>query len=165
MIRATDATLLDEWELLSRRCRRPNAEPAAPVVGPAGPPPAWRTAVRTAAFGWVELLAGRSHDDAGRPAAGGLPSRIDAGRWAPYWAEFDVDRRSTPTPGRRRTSTCATEPGRWVITQRLVDPEGNGDWRFVAAVDLAAARWRTGRHRQRSTNSDRSRPARDEQAA
>lgn len=30
-------------------------------------------------------------------------------------------------------------PQRWVITQQLVDPDGDGGWRFVATVDLAAA--------------------------
>ena len=32
----------------------------APTVAD-GPPPAWRAAVRTAAFGWIELLARRQY--------------------------------------------------------------------------------------------------------
>jgi hypothetical protein len=31
------------------------------------------------------------------------------------------------------------EPGRWVVTQQLVDPAGDGEWRLVAAVDLELA--------------------------
>ena len=31
------------------------------------------------------------------------------------------------------------EPGRWVVTQQLADPAGDGEWRFVAVVDLAVA--------------------------
>ena len=79
------------------RPRSPGARsPAAPWRGR---PPAWRTAVRTAAFGWVELLASRSWRDAGRP------QRLERGatwrrRWAPYWAEYDAHRH------RRRRAQC-----------------------------------------------------------
>jgi hypothetical protein len=59
LIRATDATLLDEWAVLAGAPVHEHLAIDAPVVGPTGPPKAWRTAVRTAAFGWVELLARR----------------------------------------------------------------------------------------------------------
>jgi len=59
LIRATDASLLDEWARLAGGPVHDHAEPLAP--GPFGPPRAWRTAVRTAAFGWVELLARRAY--------------------------------------------------------------------------------------------------------
>ena len=105
-----------------------------------GPPAAWRTAVRTAAFGWVELLAARSHAVLGRPDR---LERVTARprRWLPYWAEYDgigidADARSAAH------FSLAEEPGRWVITQQLVDPAGDGEWRFVAVVDLATARGR-----------------------
>ena len=57
---------------------------------------------------------------------------------APYWAEYGA----ILTDGDARSAahlTLVEEPGRWVITQRLVDPEGDGEWRFVATVDLVAA--------------------------
>ena len=57
---------------------------------------------------------------------------------APYWAEFatigiDADARSA------QHLSLVEEPGRWVITQQLVDPAGDGEWRLIASVDLATA--------------------------
>ncbi len=56
-----------------------------------------------------------------------------------YWAEYDVmgidsDARSAAH------FTLVEEPDRWVVTQRIVDPAGDGEWRFVASVDLVASR-------------------------
>ncbi len=134
LIRATDATLLEEWERLAGASHHEHLEPAAPVLGPPGPPPAWRTAVRTAAFGWVDLLARRAYD-ALAERCGWTPEQLHAAM-APYWAEHaalytDADARSTTMFELRE------ESDRWVITQRLSDPEGSGEWRFVAHVPLA----------------------------
>ena len=135
LIRATDATLLDEWTLLAGKPVHDHLEPDAPLVV-SGPPAAWRTAVRTAAFGWVELLATRSYERlAGRTGWEWWALR-DA--MAPYWAEHDVihtdaDARSAAMFSLRE------EPDRWVITQQLADPAGGGEWRFTAVVDLALA--------------------------
>ena len=160
LIRATDATLLDEWALLAGGpVHEHHAPDALDIV--AGPPKAWRTAVRTAAFGWVELLATRAHAALAARAApagdGAEPGRSDHGRtdhgrasddaWtanriasamAPYWAEYDA----IGSDGDARSAeffSLREEPGRWVVTQRLADPAGDGEWRFVAVVDLAAA--------------------------
>ena len=98
LIRATDATLLDEWTLLAGRPVHDHLAPDAPEAARPWPPAAWRTAVRTAAFGWVELLATRAY-----PALAER-SGWDEGRlaeaMAPYWAEYDgigtdADARST----------------------------------------------------------------------
>ena len=56
---ATDATLLDEWSMLVGRPVHDHLAPTTPDASRSFPPPAWRTAVRTAAFGWVELLTRR----------------------------------------------------------------------------------------------------------
>ena len=102
----------------------------------AGPPRAWRTAVRTAAFGWVELLARKAY-----VALGARTLRSDyalAVALAPYFGEHG----SIATDADARSSayfTLIEEPGRWVVHQRLSDPEGDGDWRFTATVDLAQA--------------------------
>jgi hypothetical protein len=141
MIRATDATLLDEWELLSRGELTDRDELDAPVVAPVGPPPAWRTMIRTAAFGWVELLAARSY---GVLADRTGWSDMQLGEaMGPYWETYDAilidgDARSASSFDLREERDD-DGPGRWVITQRLVDPDGDGEWRFVATVDLAAA--------------------------
>ena len=136
LIRATDATLLDEWARLAGEPVHDHLAPEALASQRMGPPPAWRTAVRTAAFGWVELLAHRAH--------GALAERSgwEAGRlaeaMAPYWAEYgsleiDAEARSL------RYFTLTEHPERWVITQQLADPAGDGEWRFTAVVDLAEA--------------------------
>ncbi len=144
LIRATDATLLDEWTLLAGGPVHEHAVPAAPHVGPTGPPAAWRTAVRTAAFGWVELLARRQYallaQRCGEQAADGTAwdeSRIWA-TMAPYWREYDsigIDAEARSA----REHQLVDEPGRWVVTQYLVDPAGDREWRFVATVDLERA--------------------------
>ena len=74
LIRATDATLLDEWTLLAGRPVHDHLAPDAPTAARPFPPPAWRTAVRTAAFGWVDLLAARCVRRARRA------QRVDRGR-------------------------------------------------------------------------------------
>lgn len=136
LIRATDATLLDEWARLAGQPVHDHQTPTAPTIGPAGPPPAWRTAVRTAAFGWVELLAGRRYGTLAERCGWDEQRLRDA--MAPYWAEYDhiavdADARSVSNV------SIVDQPGRWVITQRLVDPNGDGEWRFTAEVDLAQA--------------------------
>ncbi|WP_227462413.1 DEAD/DEAH box helicase [Desertimonas flava] len=141
MIRATDATLLDEWELLSTGAVTERAETDAPTLAPAGPPAAWRTAVRTAAFGWVELLAAHNHE-ALAARTGWTVERIDEAM-TPYWSQYDT----LLIDGDARSSAyfdladepAADGPGRWLVTQRLADPDGDGEWRLVASVDLAAA--------------------------
>ena len=137
MIRATDATLLDEWARLAGRPVHDHLAPATPGAAGPWPPGAWRTAVRTAAFGWVELLATRR-----------LASLADRSGWsedrlaeamAPYWAEYDGI--GTDADARSAQQFALTEePDRWVVTQRLTDPAGDGEWRFVAVVDLELAK-------------------------
>jgi len=137
LIRATDATLLDEWTLLAGRPVHDHLAPDAPASARPWPPPAWRTAVRTAAFGWVELLATRSHAVLAERCGWAAEQLAEA--MVPYWAEYDgigtdADARST------RQFTLVEDPDRWVVTQRLADPAGDGEWRFVAVVDLESAR-------------------------
>jgi hypothetical protein len=136
LIRATDATLLDEWALLAGKPVHEHAVPEAPSVGRIGPPPAWRTAVRTAAFGWVELLARRSWAALADRTGWGSERLIEA--MTPYWRSYtsmgiDTDARAAAN------FTLVEEPTRWVVTQQLADPDGDGDWRFVATIDLAAS--------------------------
>jgi len=139
MIRATDASLLDEWtrlsggEVLDREA--PEALDALAVV-PAGPPASWKTTVRTAAFGWVELLAAMNHETLSQRCGWTVESLIAA--IGPYWQsydriEIDADARSG------QWFHLEEQPTRWVITQRLSDPLGDHDWCITAEVDLAAA--------------------------
>lgn len=134
VIRATDGSLLEEWQRLSGLEVREHAEPTAPVQ--AGPPKAWRTAVRTAAFAWVELLARRDYARLAERTGWSTGQLLTT--MAPYWLEYDHigidgDARS------QRFFELTAAPNRWVIRQQLADPEGNGEWWLTAEVDLATA--------------------------
>jgi hypothetical protein len=136
LIRATDATLLDEWARLAGEPVHDHLALDAPMAERSGPPPAWRTAVRTAAFGWVELLATRAYAALSDRSGWTQQRLIEA--MGPYWAEYD----GIVTDGDARSVaqfTLIDEPGRWVVTQRLTDPAGDGEWRFVASIDLELA--------------------------
>jgi len=136
LIRATDATLLDEWAVLAGKPVHEHHAPEAPAAGRIGPPPAWRTAVRTAAFGWVELLATRR-----------LATLADRSGWsetrlaeamAPYWQAYDAVGIDSAARSVRYFDLRETAE-QWFITQQLADPDDDGEWRFVATVDIAAA--------------------------
>ncbi len=134
VIRATDASLLEEWQRLSGIEVSEHAEPVAPAGS--GPPRAWRTVVRTAAFGWVELLARRDHARLAE-LTGWTAERL-ATAMAPYWAEHD----HVGIDGDARSSSwfqLTEQPDRWHVRQQLVDPSGDGDWALTAEVDLVAA--------------------------
>ncbi len=136
MIRATDASLLDEWTLLSGGQVIQHDVPQAVAVTPASPPASWKTTVRTAVFGWVELLARMDHETLATRCGWKVEDLIVA--MTPYWQRFgdigiDADARSS------QWFHLAQEPGRWIITQQLCDPDGDQEWRITAEVDLAAA--------------------------
>jgi superfamily II RNA helicase len=134
LIRATDASLLEEYQVLSGGPVVTYEAPTAP--GPQGPPRAWRTAVRTAMFAWVEMLARHAYDQLG--ARTEWPSYQLANALTPYWAEHG----SISIDGNARANalfTITEEPGRWIVRQQLVDPEDSGEWSITATVDLAEA--------------------------
>ena len=136
LIRATDATLLDEWTRLAGGPVHEYEVPTALASMQTGPPAAWRTAVRNAAFGWVELLARRQY--AALAARSGWDESQLRQAMAEYWSEHEI---IGIDAGARSAAlfSLAEEPNRWIVTQRLADPAGNGDWRFLAVVDLEAA--------------------------
>ena len=147
LIRATDSTLLDEWQRLGAlsssttdHLAGADDAPAAPMV-PTGPPPAWRTTLRTATFGWVELLAARAH----QRLADQVAAHIATTAWtadglnaamAPYWLTHDQIGIDTDA---RALFHLVEHHDRWEITQILADPDSTGEWRLVIEIDLAAS--------------------------
>ncbi|MFM7253236.1 MAG: DEAD/DEAH box helicase [Ilumatobacteraceae bacterium] len=136
LIRATDSTLLDEWTMLAGRPRHDHGEQAPLDPSVAGPPASWRTVVRNAAFGWVELLARRAHGELAA-RAGCDESVVDAAM-QPYWNEHD----SIGIDATARSAayfTLVEEPSTWRIEQTLMDPEDSREWCVVATVDIDEA--------------------------
>jgi hypothetical protein len=136
LIRATDASLLDEWTLLSGGEVADHATPEALAIAPTGPPASWKTVVRTAVFGWVELLAAMNHEALAQRCGWSVEDLIAA--ITPYWQQYgsmaiDADARSS------QWFQLVEEPDRWVITQQLSEPDGDQEWRIVAEVNLAEA--------------------------
>jgi hypothetical protein len=135
MIRATDASLLDEWTVLAGGQVEAAPEPEAPTVG--GVPRAWRTAVRTAVFSWVELLARQAHEVLAARSQGTTGELNRA--MAPYWAQYSsigIDQAA------RAASLFVIDDSVrdiWTVRQRLSDPDGDHEWELVATVDLVEA--------------------------
>lgn len=150
VIRATDSSLVDEWEALLD----PQAIDArAAVGGETVPDPerehditsdrrAFRTLVRTRAFRWVQLAAVRdwqrlADDLAQAGDRGWSPERL-ADTFADYFAEHDEigltgDARG---PALFQLDDDATP---WQLRQVLLDPDGHREWFLDATVDLAAS--------------------------
>ena len=56
-----------------------------------------------------------------------------------YWAEHAAIETTTEARSAAFFTIDESAPGTWTVTQRLCDPEGDGDWRVVGTVDLARA--------------------------
>ena len=136
LIRATDATLLDEWTLLAGRPVHDHLAPDAPTqpgrsrrrrgAPPCAPP-------RSAGSSCWRARAYRRW-----PSAADGPRTTCARRWR-RTGPSTTPSSPTPTPEPRAQFDLAEEPERWVVTQRLTDPAGDGEWHFVATVDLELA--------------------------
>jgi hypothetical protein len=133
LIKSIDASLLEEWERLAGLVPGERDTPAVPVAT-GGPPRAWRTAVRTALFGWVELLAIKRHDRLAERCGWELDQLNMA--MAAYWAEYD----SIGTDADARSSTFFSlieSEDVWTATQILSDPSSDHSWRMIAEVPIA----------------------------
>ena len=137
LIRSIDASLLEEWERLAGLVPASREAPAAPrpdaMSGPTAPK-AWRTAVRTAVFGWVELLAIRRHDRLAERTGWAVEDLSTS--MAQYWAEYS----SIATDGDARSAaffTLVEGPEMWSIRQRLSDPASDGAWTITVEMPVA----------------------------
>lgn len=164
LIRAVDSSLLDEWEALAQGRQLGSHCDTSGVELPFGAnedgkvsfsanPHALRTAVRKALFHRVELM---SRDAVELLAREDASSGWDEARWnhvlARYWAEYDwigIDQQARsahlchieedPSSADLLAAGAAhvDEGGHyWLVTQTLLDPHGDGDWRISALIDL-----------------------------
>ncbi len=141
LIRSIDASLLEEWERLAGLVPAQRDAPTAPrpdATGPGGvgapkAPKAWRTAVRTAVFGWVELLAIRRHDRLAERTGWSVDDLNES--MASYWSEYDSI--ATDADARSAAFFTLTEgPDVWTIHQRLSDPAGDGAWALTIEMPV-----------------------------
>ena len=163
LIRAVDSSLLDEWEALAEGTA---SNPATQTVGNevafgadedgtiafTTNKHAFRTAVRKAMFHRVELM---SRDAVEALAREDADSGWDEERWdhvlERYWAEYDwigIDQEARsaslcelnehPSPADLEVAGAEADGDHtyWLATQTLLDPNGDGDWRLVALIDL-----------------------------
>ena len=136
LIRATDATLLDEWALLAGRPVHDHLAPASPAAAGPWPPGcvAHRRAHRRVRLG---RAAGRARLSPWPSAAGG--ARTDSPRRWLRTGPSTTPSAPTPMPDRHRVRARrgARPLGRHATPAR---PAGDGEWRFVAVVDLDLAK-------------------------
>jgi superfamily II RNA helicase len=142
VIRATDSSLIDEWEALrdgeAPVVRAPAAPTAADLVRR---PASLRALIRSRVFRWVQLAASRQwtalHDDL--VEAGDHRWNVEklAAEFAPYFAEhasigIDGDARG---PSR---FTLQTDGRVWTVRQTLADPESFDEWALHCEFDIDA---------------------------
>ncbi|WP_434380156.1 DEAD/DEAH box helicase [Melittangium boletus] len=145
MIRHVDQSLLDEWERLKgpgdALLPRPDAPQERRPQDLAEDPRAFAAHVRNELYRLVRMLGLRRWADAVallRLDAGGeawTAAKLEAAM-APYFEEHTS---VVLTPQARRptyTLLKETGPRQWDAQQRLLDPEGHGDWMLDCAIDL-----------------------------
>jgi hypothetical protein len=151
MVRAVDASLLEEWEhlrdgapLLSPGSAAQTREEAPDVTRDER---AFTVLVRNLMFQLVKALAKRDWASAEQiidtPAGGGAnewpPSRIEAS-FAPFFAEHTALRVDPAARAPANTRIEKTDRGTWKIAQVLCDAEEANDWVIEGAVDLERSR-------------------------
>lgn len=146
LVRQTDSSLLDEWEMLTHPQRwQDSSERSVAGAADQTPPPltantrAFRVMVRNALFRRVELCARRDWDMLGELDAG---SGWDADAWAdavgPYFDEHGEVLTGADARGPAML-IMETNGRQWSARQIFDDPAGDHDWGFSATVDLDAS--------------------------
>ena len=146
LVRATDSSLVDEWEALA------NPQERAPVAGLAHSAPlrpltgnrrAFTVLVRNAMFRRVQLCAA---DDVAALVgldADSPDSDFEAADWDEaldaYYAEHDEIGVGAQARSPRLFVIEEETSRRWQVRQIIDDPAGNHDWQLSADVDLDAS--------------------------
>ncbi|MGB3954908.1 MAG: DUF3516 domain-containing protein, partial [Brooklawnia sp.] len=145
LVRATDSSLVDEWEALASGdadAIRGTAEVSAPPRPLTGNTRAFRVLVRNAMFRRVQLAAADDPD--------GLAELEDAGTralsgddWDQALGDYYDEHDSIATGAEARSpalfSIADERARRWQVRQIIADPQGNHDWQIQAEVDLDAS--------------------------
>jgi hypothetical protein len=151
VVRQTDSSLLDEWEDLVSPSDAgvERAEVAPPVRPITANERAFMVLLRNAMFHRVELAARDQWEALGELEARVAeltdpPSRVVMGAdaWNEALGAYYDEHDSITTDQSARSPALlqvTREPGRWLLRQVVVDPDGDLDWGITAEVDLAAS--------------------------
>ncbi|MCU1400251.1 MAG: box helicase domain protein [Acidimicrobiales bacterium] len=145
VIRATDSSLIDEWQAL-----RDDAPPDRATVGTTPDPSdvvrrpaALKALIRNRVFRWVQLAAGKRwdalHEDL--VEAGDHSRNRDelAELFGPYFDEHASIGIDGDARGPHRFDVIVDATGRrWTVHQTLADPEGFDEWQLTVEFDLDA---------------------------
>ncbi|HUT77746.1 MAG TPA: DUF3516 domain-containing protein, partial [Polyangia bacterium] len=151
LARRTDASLLEEWELLVAGPAERGPEAPAQTERPpsvADDPRAFRARIRGEIHALLGALSRTDYEDAAglvvQDPEDPWPSERFAGALEPYFTEhgaIDV------TPKARlphNTVIRELEHRLWEVHQKLIDPEGDEDWGLELVVDLRSPRDESG---------------------
>ena len=145
MVRATDSSLVDEWEALANPDSQAVVEASHQTSAPrplTGNKRAFMVMVRNAMFRRVQLAAADDPDALAELDSPHDGASFTADDWddalGDYWDEHDD--MGTTSASRSPALLSITElPDRWEVRQTIDDPEGNHDWYISAVVDLEAS--------------------------
>jgi hypothetical protein len=132
IVRQVDSSLLDEWEAMRTGVPKP-AKEEEPEFDEAS----LLVLVRNECFGLVRALARRDARLASELS--GMPPHAIEAAMKPYFEEHTTIRTDAEARGTKMLDV-QKEPDAWIARQTLLDPEGFGEWHFVAKIDLAEAR-------------------------
>ncbi|MCO4772239.1 MAG: DUF3516 domain-containing protein [Deltaproteobacteria bacterium] len=132
-----DSSLVTEWEKML------NPEEVAASDGPPPPPDisrntrSFKARIRAELHQLVRALARKDYDAAWSCVRGDEWTPADFEKaLAPYWEEFDRIRFDHSSRLSDNTLITELRPHVWEVSQRLLDPEGEGAWAVQATVDL-----------------------------
>ncbi|MCU1367251.1 MAG: box helicase domain protein [Ilumatobacteraceae bacterium] len=145
VIRATDSSLIDEWQAL-RDDAPPQRAASAAVADPADfvrRPAALKALIRNRVFRWVQLAAGKRwdalHEDLVEAGDHARNSEDLAALFGPYFTEHASIGIDSDARGPHRFEVVVDGGGRrWTVHQTLADPEGFDEWQLTLEFDLDA---------------------------
>ena len=149
VIRATDSSLIDEWQALRDGETAPTHD-MVPVAAPSAPDPAdlvrrpaaLRALIRSRMFRWIQLAAARRwealHDDLVEAGDHRWSAESLEAEFAPYFAEHATIGIDADARGPQRFDVDDDGDRLWRIRQTLADPEQFDEWHLTAEFDLDA---------------------------